>query len=340
MSEADIFEMMDAGLAVDLVAPFMTKRIDLHLPVDACLHACVHIPAYRHLAIRHVLRGLAPELYAEIEQYLGDYINDIQYQSQKALPSELLLLKLFNHSSPSVRLASALWEFRSEPEKNVRASIAAEWRCALVDGLVDCSENGDIRHIHDLDDIIEHDRTLAFDVLSGILAAEEHTHSFWDMERYQSLTEVLNKEERRRLAYACSQLSTSDLLRVLVGKDCELYSDILKRPDLKRVHLEPLKGSPSNDDWIQMALLALDAGYSAFDVSISARGRSLGGSGLVSVPHSVMWQGWIDDFKKLLAHADLRIKAVGTSGIEWCTAERDRELREEKRREVYGYFDR
>ena len=94
-------------------------------------------------------------------------------------------------------------------------------------------------------------------------------------------------------------------------------------------------GPPSDDSWIEKALVAVDAGYSPMDVALAPRGSHWGGWG----PMSRMWQKWVDNFTPLLEHENASIRTVGKAGMEWSTAERDRALRKERNDDVYGRFD-
>jgi hypothetical protein len=334
ITSVDVTAMLDAGLAADLVEPYILRALETARLDESVLKRCLGDTRYRWLVIHHVLTKPIPQLLDDVSPLLGEYAQPIEYlRFRHPLPEEVMR-HLLAHGDPNVRLAAALCEYESDRERHVRETLRAEWRAALLSGVVAKERTRDLRNIHDLREIVEYDRTLAFDILDALIAKDPESLAMWDIEPLAPLVAILTVEERRHLIDRCGGLMMTDLVAMLVGNDLGLFAQLLANPALKDHHLKPLAGDPSMPGWTDKAMLAMDAGYTPERVSHSVLGRSWGWSGRVSA----MWQGWIDKFEKLLAHADPRVREVGKTGMEWAAEHRDKELRQERHEDIHGRF--
>ena len=118
---------------------------------------------------------------------------------------------------------------------------------------------------------------------------------------------------------------------VPVGNDLELYSTLLKSKRLKRFHLAPLIGDPS-ENWILKAKLALEFGYTLESIAGAVHGHFMEWSG----NESDMWQGWIDKFDPLCLHEDEQIRQIGIIGRDYAMEQRTKALEQERREAVFG----
>lgn len=335
LTTEDMSAMMDVELAADLLEPFILRALETNVAMNDVLQHCLRHDRYRWMAIFHILTKPISSLMTAVEPMLGDYAHVIDHLGYRALLPEEVMDRLFRHDNPAVQLAAALCEFRSDRKRAVRSGLRSVWRVALLSGILAKDQIHDLRNIHDLQQIVAYDRSLAFDILSGMISRDPSSLSMWDVEPLLPLVAILTAEERRKLIDQCGSLLITDLVGVLVGDDADLFKHLLRNPSLHFHHLTPLVGDPNKASWAEKAIMALEAGYSAEKVSYAALGRHWGWSGRAST----MWQGWVDSFKPLLAHADTRIQAIGQAGVNWSTANRDRELRNERYVDIHGRFD-
>jgi hypothetical protein len=171
-------------------------------------------------------------------------------------------------------------------------------------------------------------------MLAVMIASESSLLRSWRLNPSQPLIEFLSDEERAELISLCRSRMVRDLLGRLVGDNVDLFRRVLSSPELRDNHLAPLEGDPGAASWAEKALLALQAGYSAADVSHAA----LGGHWQFSGRASSMWQGWVEKFGALIKHPDERLQAVAKAGDEWASERRDQELRRDRHADIEGFF--
>jgi hypothetical protein len=335
VTSADVTAVLDTGLAADLVEPYILRALEAARLDESVLKRCLEDARYRWLLIHHVLTKPIPRLLDDVSPLLGEYAQPIEHLGLRRPLPEGVMRHLLVHADPNVRLAAALCEYASDRERHVRETLRVEWRAALLSGVVAKERTRDLRNVHELRAIVEYDRTLAFDILAALITKDAGSMAMWDIEPLAPLVAVLTVEARQELIDRCGGLMMTDLVAMLVGNDRGLFAHLLANPALKDHHLKPLSGDPSQPGWTDKAMLAMDAGYTPERISHAALGRSWGSWGRVSA----MWQGWIDKFEKLLAHADPRVREVGKTGMEWAAEHRDKELRQERHEDIHGRFD-
>ena len=331
---SDVLSLIKSGVPADLIDPFLVSAFERGVSMDAALRNCISRNGYRHLVIYHTLMGRTPHIYPEISQLLSEYTEYMESLVYHGKIPEKIMQLLLTHEDKYVRLSAALVEFRFDPKGQVRDSVKTAWRAAVVEGLTEYERARDLRHIHDLDKIVAYDRTLAFAILMAMAIKGGFSMAMWDMTPIAPLS-VLNREERLNLLDTCKDLFITEIPKVLIGDDINLYRQFLARAEMKRHHLTPLVGLPTDAGWIDKALVALDAGYAPMDVALAVRGKYWGGFG----PMSKMWQEWIDKFKPLLDHANPKVQAIGRAGVEWSKVQHSRALKDEKHEDIYGRFD-
>ena len=326
--------MLDAELAADLVEPFITRNLKLKvLPVHV-LQRCLETPQYQWIVVSHVLINPVDPFFDQIEPLLGNFTQAIEWLGIRSTLPEEVMLRLLQHADPKVKLAAALSEFRSGGKKFVRPNLLNAWQSALLSGISQKQRGESLQRIHDLRELVNFDKTLAFKIISSTIGGGRNFLSMFDLEPIVPLVAFLNTEEKKALIDQCESLMT-DLVCVIVGDDLELFRYLLAKPALRYQHLIPLKGRPNNPNWAEKAIMAMVAGYTVEDISYAARGNHWGWSG----SESKMWQEWIANFSPLVEHADERIQAVGKAGVRWATSSYEDSLRRERKEDVYGRFE-
>jgi len=156
---------------------------------------------------------------------------------------------------------------------------------------------------------------------------------------------VLTKEQRRDLIMALPpKPSIVELARALVGSEMGLFSCLLSCEALGNIRLAPLRADIDfktlgdsqiyefGDAWQQMAVAALDKGFSEQQIFFAEQCGSCSWSG----DRSSMYAARLHPFEKLSQHPDPRLRSVGKLGVEWFSKRRDEELLLAKRAAIRG----
>jgi hypothetical protein len=113
------------------------------------------------------------------------------------------------------------------------------------------------------------DSTLAFDWLSTHLAEGDEPVGISDAPFARAVSALGRERRIEFLEKHPEGPYARTLIRLLVGRDLEVYRKLLGLPSLAPWHLEPLGGKP-DERWPELAALALDAGYRPRQVAEAA----------------------------------------------------------------------
>jgi len=235
------------------------------------------------------------------------------------------LVALLTHPDRSISAAAATGEWQATPRGEVRESLKDFWRRAIIN----CLERE-----YEGEEIFRKNPSIAFEWLQ-LRITENRIFSYHGGNLLNVALQVINLEHRKALLKDIGDgLWHDELIHGIVDDELEIYHDLLQNDRLKRFHLSPLAGNPT-DVWIDKALLALDAGYSPSDISQAVYGSFQSWSG----NESMYWNQWAESFEPLLAHADPRIRTVGQIGKDRALAQRDKALARERLEDIYGRVD-
>lgn len=313
--------LMRAGVSALLVEPFLRKMVAKRKwRWKDHLERCLADPVYRLMAITIVFQAepVLPDDMLERTVLMFDGNASWLFRGELPLP---IMRRLLNHPDPDVAASAAFLEWERESDPKVRHEIINEWRHAIVRYRHDS-------HRHRL--ILENHPDIGLDWLKGLTAEQEESWYSW--ETVKTVSMKLNAEQMREII-GLLQPKTILARHILEGilTDNQLYRDFLADPKWKREHLYPLEGFPDRA-WTEKAILALDAGYTPWDVAVAAY---MGGDG---------WRGnesdrlmeWIQAFQSFMTHDDVRLHEVAKEGIKIAEDRRTHALEREKNEEIYG----
>jgi len=315
-----------AGADSGLVIPFLQAAASSADPdYPALLKVCLEEPRLQFAGISVGLTApvLPGHLLSMIMSALDDrFSNWIEAECMQLRIPDDRLAALLAHTDCSVAAAAAIGEWESLPRGTIRKSLKDLWRAAIVNGL---------ERQYEGEEIFRRDPSLAFEWLQlRIKDIRGFLHCRDDLRKVA--LQVINPEQRKTLLEQIGdRFWDSEVIHGIVDDEREIYRILLQNKQLKRFHLEPLAGKPIGV-WIDKAILALDAGYSAEDVAQSVHGhfRFIDGS------EAIYWAQWAESFEPLLTHDDPRIRTVGQLGKEYALAEKERALAEERLEDIYG----
>jgi len=255
------------------------------------------------------------------------------------------LKALLNHEEPNVRgvVAAHMWGIQDDTK--VSDELLEDWKRAVIQDVDEHNE-------HFLERIFPKHPDIAYKWIAWRLdGMRTEERSFYFGLRYDralpAAVQALTKEQRRDLINKLPRTSSvRQLVSSLVGGDMELFLHLLSREELEGVRLDPLcidnderpHPQPATQEfgrhWQEMAIAAMDKGFSESDIFYATQGSGFSWSG----PMSGMYASRLTPFEKLLQHGDARLRKVGQIGVQHFSKLRDEHLAAEKRAAVRGGF--
>ena len=229
------------------------------------------------------------------------------------------LRTLFQDPRWEVALTAAVGEWNADREGGVRPEVAADWRFAILGAKPGAREylNSGLRHW--LGVILAKDPTLAFDWLVARLRDSESPQFIAGDDLYGAALSAMTRDQRLRLVEQLAQNQAPvGFVGLLVGKDPEVYADVLSSEKLRQRHLEPLGFLPDND-WLSLALLALEAEHEPDEIVQASlwtpQGRVISGSG------SETWQKHEQAFARFAADPSTQVREIARRGQQLAAEE-------------------
>lgn len=318
--------LIRAGADSELVAPFLEAAASGNYPeCPELLEMCLREPRLQFAGISVGLTAIflpaniLPAMMAVLDDRFSNWIEAACMRLQ--IPDDRVLA-LLAHSDCCIAAAAAIGEWLATPKGTVRESLKKLWRTAIIN----CLERE-----YEGEEIFRQDPSIAFEWLQ--LRIKDNRGFSYSSDNLRNVAlQVINLEQRKRLLEQIGDgFWDRKVIHGIVNDELEIYRILLQNQHLKWFHLAPLEGNPTGV-WIDKALLALDCGYSASDVSQAIYGGHLFWSG----SESTYWAQWAESFEPLLIHDDPRIRTVGQIGKNHALAQRDRALTKERLAGIYG----
>jgi hypothetical protein len=320
---------IEAGADENLVIPFLKATASSNdQEYLELLKTCLGKPRLHGASIAVELTApfLPEDVLSEIMSILDyRFSNWIEISCMRLEIPEDRLIALLTHPDCSISAAAATGEWEATPRGEIREPIMDFWRKAIINCLERKYQGGEI---------FCKDPSIAFKWLQ-LRMKENHILPYYGENLLNVALQVINLEQRKALLKNIGDsLWHDEVIQGIVDDELEIYRDLLQDDRLKRFHLSPLAGNPT-DIWLEKALLALDAGYSPSDISQAVYGRFQSWMG----SESTYWSEWAESFEPLLVHVDPRVRSVGQIGKERALAKRDQALARERLEDIYGHFD-
>lgn len=253
------------------------------------------------------------------------------------------LKALLNHEEPAVSgaVAASMWGIRADPE--IPADLFDDWKLAIV-------RHVDDRKEHVLERLFPKYPDIAFEWIAWRLQGiRTDSRPFYFGLRYDralpAAIGALTKEQRRELINQLPRCSAvARLVRLLVGGDIDLFLHLLSREELEGVRLDPLRldndagphPQPLDQEfgevWQQMAIAAMEKGFSETDIFSATQPTEFSWSGSLSSRYAAQ----LAPFEKLLQHKDSRLRKLGQIGGDHYSRLRNERLAAEKKAAVRG----
>jgi len=315
-----------AGADSELAIPFLQATASSADPeYSELLKMCLREPRLQFAGISVGLtapvlpEGLLPMIMSALDDGFNNWI---EVECMRLHVPDDRLAALLAHTDCSVAAAAAIGEWEATPRGTIRESFRDLWRTAIINGL---------KRQYEGKEIFSKGPSLAFEWLQ-LRIKDKCGFSYCSDDLRNVALQVIGLEQRKSLLEQIGDgFWDSEVIHGIVDDELEIYHDLLQNDRLKRFHLSPLAGNPT-DVWIDKALLALDAGYSPLDISQAVYGSFRFWSG----NESAYWAQWVESFEPLLTHDDTRIRTVGQIGKDYALAQKERALAKERLEDVYG----
>jgi hypothetical protein len=287
-------------------------------------------PELYGILIQYTLTGKAPSLYESLQPHMPRWEQLIESLCLRGEVADEMLGRLLLHEDGHLRREVAFHMFRAK--RSIPSSLRSSWGVVVVQSLIEFADEHENDHPYDLVEILAFDSSIAPAVLNGILNSGSQIHGYSAGELMSQLVAPLGKVERRLLLHRCRHLAYSPLPHLLVGKDEDLYRELLDITELKGSYSKALIGDPNEGNWTALAKVALAAGHSHQDISCAVNSGGYSWSGGLST----YYQEWVDRFGKLRLNPDSDIQQIADEGLKWSQAQRNAERRSERREEIHG----
>lgn len=328
--DSDELRLALASLPARTVGPFLENAVWGGRMLPAHFEQAIARSDLHASLISLTLSGKTPELYPRLQEYLPKWEPLVESLCLRGEVSEEMLRALLHHESAHLRREVAFSCRRSDTP--IPPALWSIWQEAAIDALVGIAIQDDDPS-HDLHEILDADPAIGPAVLERVLSSGRLFLSMRASTLLNSIIGPLSKDERRTLLQRCKHLVYSSLPEILVGRDNDLYREMLAIPELKSSFSKPLVGNPNDEDWAPRAKIALSAGFTHQDIAYAVNSSGYSWSGNVST----YYQQWVDRFILLRGNIDPDIQKIAEEGLKWSTSERDSHLKSEKREEIHGW---
>ena len=144
----------------------------------------------------------------------------------------------------------------------IPGSLGTAWRRAILRSARDMVSGESSSHW--IEGILSKDSGLAVDWLVSNLTGSDSSYRWTTLRSAKKVVGYLGLAHRRivlaRVDAAGASYVITEVMKLLIGGDLDLFGQLLKSKSLKRHHLDPLNGDLGNE-WRGMALAALESGY-------------------------------------------------------------------------------
>lgn len=309
--------------------PWISKALEI--PSLRVLGVCMVV---KHYASDSPLWSAASQYFKECSYPIGIWVLQGKVKTKNAK-------ELLQFPEPSVPSSVAINLWRDNLTPQIPDELLADWKNVIV-------EHVDDDHV--LVSVFQEYPDVAFRwIATRLEKIRNGTNSFFFGSKHDHALPTaigkLTREQKHELITKMPRTyGVAELVRSLVGRDIELYEQLLAREELEGVRLDPLRLDGDfgprgenvvhefDEGWQRMAIAAMEKGFTEENVFSASQAGGYGWSGSMSS----MFAARLTPFEKLLHHPNARLQKVGQIGFKHFSELRDRQLAHEKRAAVRG----
>jgi hypothetical protein len=328
--------LLEVSASGDLLEPFLHAAAAHHdADWESLAAECLSRPNVAWIAIGQVLTMQLPppDLLERVLRLLPSFAQGVEILCVRGQIAPQTLGLALNHDNEKVALAAAVGIRAGGSLETLDVILREQWRGAILRSASVADKISD-SDSYWLREIFRADPPLSFDWVSARLQMKPHEWRFAREELDSAALGVLDATQRIRVMdLVGGDRCRGHLIAAIVGDDLITYQHLLERRELSSFHLMPLSGRPVGA-WIAKAKAALNFGYEPKRVAMAAFQHF--GNDAEWGELSAHWQSWVEPFQQLCALDDERLAEVGRVGVQYASAQRDKEARIERNERVYG----
>ena len=331
---ATLAAFMDERLPADLVEPFLRKTVETGGTVWPIISDSFNDHLYLAMAVQLsiCLENAPLEIVASALAKAEGMPRLLEHYCARGGVSRTGLSEMFRSSDGSTAVTAAIGHWKAVRYSQTDTPLDDAWRRAFLRSAETRISSTDS---YWTGEILTRNGELAVEWLIRFLDSDQSSFAYYAEEAATKAIVTLNSAQRIKILTAIRPtdrfIGTPQVIRALVGNDAEIYRHLLGLKKLRYYHLAPLLGEPSGD-WKEIAVLALDHGYSAQDV-VEANLRS---ERSWAGHESLMWEEIRRYYEELKADEDSRVSDIGEIGARIVGKMEQRAKVRERDEAVYG----
>ena len=332
---AAVEAFMHERLATDAVEPLLRKAVDFDRRIWSVVHNCINDQLYFALGVKIAIciEHAPPEIVTTALDKIKRAPRLVdQYCAVGEVP-KATLSRLFRSTDAATAVSAAIGHWKAIRHGRSGIEIDKAWRLAFLRSAE--------RRLSSIDsywigEILQKNSELVPEWLIRLLNSDKKPLGYHSQKTAKKLAASMDSAQRLSVLSAIRPrrlvLGMPEVIHSMVGNDASVYHCLLQSEELKHYHLAPLLGEP-NSDWREIAVLALDHGYSCDEVLKANLYKSRSWSG----KDSAMWAELRSRFEELYGDEDSRIAELARRGAQ-TVGKKERRAKEREREEaVYGF---
>lgn len=333
---------VEAAVRPDLLGPFLDRLLpESRSAWQRVVQSLLNSGRYQRMAAEKILTldsspARLQELALEVAEQDPELVEDLCRNGDLA---EEVVRRLLN--SPRVETALAavvgLWW---PPPHSVGPAFRESWRSAVLRVPSSDVDYGELvsskNREYWLGKILASDPELAFEWLKRRLHEHGRQPVFVSSRgAFREAVEVLDHQQRRELLERASpSWIPRGLVALLVGRDVDLYNELLARRELADHHLVPLQGEP-DEAWWDLASSAVTAGYAPAEVAEAALYSSWV---ICTSGHGIdRWKQYEEAFAKGERATDPVVREIAGAGLRIARRRLSQAEEKARQRAIEGY---
>ena len=337
---AAVEAFMHERLEPDAVEPLLRKAVDSDRRIWSVVYACINDQLYFALGLKVAIcsEHAPPEIVSTALDKIESAPRLVDQYCSFGEVTKAALSRLFQSTDVSTAVSAAIGHWKAIRYERSDIEIDKVWRRAFLRSAE--------KRLSDIDgywigEILKKNSELVPEWLIRLLNSEQNLLGYHSQETAKKLVALLDLTQRLSVLNAIrprrQAMGLSEIIQSLIGNDASVYHQLLQSEQLRDYHLAPLIGEPSGD-WREIAILALDHGYSCdhvlrgiLDPNHSIKVRSWSGK------ESTMWAELRSQFEQLYGDEDSRIAELARRGGQTVGKREQRAKEREREEAVYGF---
>ena len=323
-------------LAPGVVEPFLRKAVGSDRCIWSVVWDCINNPPYFALGVQVAISSehAPPKIVTTALEKIERAPRLVDQYCAAGEVTNAALSRLFQSTDASTAVAAAIGHWKAIRYERSDLEIDMGWRRAFLRSAEERLSDIDGYWIRE---ILDENSELVPEWMIRLLNSDQSLLGYYSQKTAKKLVASLDSAQRLNILSAIHPrrqvVRMPEVIQSLVGNDASVYRRLLQSEQLKDYHLAPLLGEPSGA-WRDLAILALDHGYSCQDVLDANLNEA---SFRFRKGKDSEWYAELrSQFEQLQADEDSRIVEVAQLGTQTVGKREQRAKEREREEAVYG----